>query len=363
MEDFLKKLYNTENTLSLLLLEAKVIAEQKEDKELLSYIEKEIEGYKIEDGIPEYRKVKAEIVCDIKDIYGQLVFREKTIDFKPLSDRIGFDLEVAYLPDGISFLETTLKNLTQNTSIKPIPKELVKMLDKTFHHNNKSLHLDAAYHKLPTATIEYVLVKVRQDLIQAFQKLNRKTDTSVETILLENEDSLIKTPVKSVFVTYAWNDDAFNSLVISFVDFLRQNNFDASMDRMKSQGETAINFNQMMVEGISNNDKIIIILSEQYKKRADKFEGGVGTEFKIILEDMKKNKNKYIFASFGTSKRETIAPLAIAGIDILDLKDDQDNHSFNNLFSKLKEENILQFSDISTTEVEIKKVEIKPFKL
>lgn len=363
MVEFLKKLYNTENTLSLLLLEAKDIAEKNDDKELLSYIDKEIDGYKIEDGIPEYRKINAEIVCDIKDVYGQLVFKEKSIDFKILSDKVGFDLEIAYLPDGISFIETSLKNLTQDTSIKPIPKELVKMLDKTFHHNNRGLHLVAAYHKLPTATIEYVLVKVRQNLIQSFQKLNRKTDISSKSIIIEGQDSTIKNPITSVFVTYAWNDDEFNSLVISFVEFLRNNNFDASMDRKKSQEETAINFNQMMIEGILNNDKVIVILSEKYKERADKFEGGVGTEFKIILEDMKKNKNKYIFSSFGNSKREDITPFALNGTDILNLKDDQDNHKFNNLFSKLKEESILQFSDVSENEVVIKKNEIKPFKL
>jgi len=248
MTEFLKKLYNTENTLSLLLLEAKDIAEKNDDKELLTYIEREIEGYKIEDGLPEYRKVNAEIVCDIKDVYGQLVFKEKPIDFKILSDKIGFDLDLAYLPDGISFIETTIKNLTQDTSIKPIPKEIVKMLDKTFHHNNRNLHLVSAYHKLPTATIEYVLVKVRQNLIQLFQKLNRKTEELSKSIIIESQDSVLKNPIKAVFVTYAWNDEKFNSLVVSFVDFLRQNNFDASMDRMKTQEETAINFNQVMIK-------------------------------------------------------------------------------------------------------------------
>jgi len=78
---------------------------------------------------------------------------------------------------------------------------------------------------------------------------------------------------------------------------------------------------------------------------------------------MKKNKNKYIFTSFGKSKREDITPFALNGFDILNLKEDQDKNKFNNLFSKLKEENILQFSDVSEIEVEIKKIEIKPFKL
>ncbi len=42
MEEFLKKLFNSDNKLSLLLLEAKDLADQNDDKELSSYIDKEI---------------------------------------------------------------------------------------------------------------------------------------------------------------------------------------------------------------------------------------------------------------------------------------------------------------------------------
>lgn len=363
MKELLEKFYNTDNVLSLLLLEAKNIAEEHNDVELINYLNNEINGYNIKDGLPEYRKIRAQIVCDVKDVYGRLAYKEKPIDFKILSDQVGFDLDDSYIPDGISFVETSLKNLTQSTSLKPIPKQLVKMLDNTFHHNNRNFHLEAAYHLVPTTSIEYVLVKVRQNLIIMLQNLNRKIEPISTIIPSDSTDVEIKNIIKSVFITYAWDDSDFNSLVISFVDFLRKHNFDASMDRKKSQEESAINFNQMMIEGISNNDKVIIILTEKYKSRADKFEGGVGTEFKIIIEDMKKNKNKYIFASFGTLDRNTITPFALTGTDIIDLKDEQNNHNFNNLFSKLKEEPILIFSEVSKENIKIKKETIKPFRL
>ena len=83
---------------------------------------------------------------------------------------IGFDLDDSYVPDGISFLETSLKGISGQKAIKPIPKPLVKMLDETFHYNNKFLHIVAAYHKIPKASLEYILIKVRQNLIQDFQK-------------------------------------------------------------------------------------------------------------------------------------------------------------------------------------------------
>ncbi|QFG53677.1 hypothetical protein [Chryseobacterium sp.] len=78
---------------------------------------------------------------------------------------------------------------------------------------------------------------------------------------------------------------------------------------------------------------------------------------------MKRNKNKYIFVSFGKSSREDIIPTALFGTDVLDLKRDQDKNAFNALFSKIKEENIIEFSEVSKDEIQVQKIEIKPFKL
>lgn len=134
------------------------------------------------------------------------------------------------------------------------------------------------------------------------------------------------------------------------------------MDRKNSQQETAINFNKLMVDGIQNSDKVIVVLSKKYKEKADKFEGGVWQELNMIIEDMKQKKNKYIFTYFGYDDREVITPTVIAGLDILNLKKDQDN-KFNSLFAKIKEENIIEFSDVNEKEIEITKIEIKPFEL
>lgn len=361
MEDFIKKMYDTKIDLSLLLVEAREFAVEAKDQDLVDYIDSEINGYKIEEGIPEYRKVKAQIVGDIKDIYGNEQHKEYPLDFSVLSEEVNLELDDAYIPDGISFVEASVKKLTGKNALKPIPRQLVKMLDETFHYNNHQLHLTAAYHKVPVAALEYLLTKVRQNVILDLQKINRKSPKKADEIKIVQP--MTESTKTTVFVTYAWENEEFNSKIISFVNFLRENGFDASMDIKKDQEESSINFNQMMVEGIQNSDKVIIVLSQKYKERAEKFEGGVGTEFKIILGDMKKNKNKYIFVHFGNESRDTITPTAILGTSVLDLKEDQDKNEFNQLFSKIKEENIVLFSDVSETEVDVKKLDIKPFKL
>ena len=116
-----------------------------------------------------------------------------------------------------------------------------------------------------------------------------------------------------------------------------------------------------MVEGIQNSDKVIIVLTERYRKKADAFEGGVGTEYQLILEEIKTKRNKFIFVSFG-DEIDKITPTGIKGREILDLKKDQENE-FNNLIAKLNSQNIIEFSEVSETIAKVKKKEIKPFKL
>lgn len=50
----------------------------------------------------------------------------------------------------------------------------------------------------------------------------------------------------------------------------------------------------MMAQSLKNADKVIIVLSEEYKEKADSFKGGVGDEYQYIIKDIK-NKNKSIF--------------------------------------------------------------------
>ena len=157
---------------------------------------------------------------------------------------------------------------------------------------NENTEIDSHYKKL---------MLIRGNCLHEFKKIVRENMPNDKQNVEKNSNKL-KTVTK-IFVTYAWSGDNFNSKVISFADFLRTKGFDTTLDRKKSQEESAINFNKMMIEGISTSDKVIVVLNKIYKEKADKFQGGVDIEFQIIFEDIKTNKNKYIFVSFGDEKK------------------------------------------------------------
>lgn len=162
---------------------------------------------------------------------------------------------------------------------------------------------------------------------------------------------------KEVFVTYSWDSEEHNERVIAFTNFLRDEGFAAEMDKMHLQGSTATDFNKMMHQAMTDYEKVIVVLSKGYKEKAEKFRGGVGNEYSLILKDMDAHPKKYILVSFEGIKDE-ITPLYFKGRHIIDLSDKK---HLNELFSKLKDEDIIEFSPVGIRKPTVEKKTIAKF--
>lgn len=170
-----------------------------------------------------------------------------------------------------------------------------------------------------------------------------------------NEDE--KPREKEVFVTYSWDSDSHKLRVLSFTDHLRKNAFNAELDRLKSQEETATDFTKMMHQAITDYPKVIIVLSKGYKTKADAFTGGVGTEYRLIINDIDLNPNKYILVTFDEISNE-IFPSNFRGREVIHIKSQSD---LNKLYSKLKNEPIIAFSEVALEQPSIETEEIPAF--
>lgn len=150
-----------------------------------------------------------------------------------------------------------------------------------------------------------------------------------------------------IFVSHAWNKGQPEDKVLQLVDFLRKNGYEAECDVLYQQQKTAINFTEMMAHALRKAEKTIIVLSENYKLRADDFQGGVGTEYRYIIDDFSVNENRYILVSFN-GRRPQIIPDFLRGRDIVDLIQDEKNE-YRELFSKLAGAPKIEFSPVSAT--------------
>ncbi len=163
--------------------------------------------------------------------------------------------------------------------------------------------------------------------------------------------------MSEVFVSYSWDSNEHNNSVLSFTDYLRKKGFHANVDRMISQKETATNFLKMMHIAMQQHEKIIIVLSEGYKQKADAFKGGVGEEYQMMINDIGNNLQKYILVSFA-GRNENIIPFGLKGRDIIDFSQHGEEER---LFRKLLNEPEFEFSPVSPNKPQLKSQSIEAF--
>ena len=146
-----------------------------------------------------------------------------------------------------------------------------------------------------------------------------------------------------VFVTYCWEDEAHTKKVLSFTDKLRKMGYAAMVDQFLMQEESAIDFNRMMIEEITKNHKVIVVLSPKYKKKADEFDGGVGKEYQLLTKLFSEQPNKIILVSF-TSNYTEVTPLAFKDRFTIDLSQEK---GFEDLEYRLQEIKKFKVSSVS----------------
>lgn len=146
-----------------------------------------------------------------------------------------------------------------------------------------------------------------------------------------------------IFVSYSWINEKPDQDVLQLVAKLRENGYDAECDVMRIQEQTAINFSEMMAKSLQEAEKVIVVLSEEYKKKADSFSGGVGEEYRYIIGNMSKERKKYILVSF-EKNFEKVQPDFLSRNQVVCL--DNDN-GFDQLLRKLNNRNEYAFPEVN----------------
>jgi len=148
-----------------------------------------------------------------------------------------------------------------------------------------------------------------------------------------------------IFVSYSWVNKEPNMEVLHFVAYLRTMGYDATCDIMFMEEETAINFPKMMAKSLKEADKVIVVLSKDYKEKADSFKGGVGKEYNYIIEDINNNPRKYVLVTFST-EIESVVPDFLQGREVVSLS--QNEESYKKLFYKLSDKKMYHFPEVNS---------------
>jgi hypothetical protein len=126
----------------------------------------------------------------------------------------------------------------------------------------------------------------------------------------------------TAFVSYSWGQTDYQAWIRGFTNELRSKwGINANCDQFILQRHTK-NLNQMMIEGIRDNDFVIIVLTESFKTKADSFAGGVGFEQILSLPIVRDNPDKMILVKKSSTSFEDVLPFHLKGFPVFDLSND-----------------------------------------
>ncbi len=156
---------------------------------------------------------------------------------------------------------------------------------------------------------------------------------------MEKIDELGEKMSKKVFVTYSWDSEEHGTWVMQLVNTLRKDDgIEATLDKYILQDGTN-NLNRMMVDNIHNYDYVVVVLTENYKERANNEMGGVGFESTMLMDIIKnpQERNKIIPLNRHNGNFDATIPNFLRGYNLIDVSDTKLEDGYNELVRKIKE--------------------------
>lgn len=161
---------------------------------------------------------------------------------------------------------------------------------------------------------------------------------------------------KKVFISYSWDSEEHKEWVASLCNELRTiYGIEATVDNFLNIS----NLNKMMVQEISSNDKIVIIVTKKYTEKANTFSGGVGYETELLLNYINTNPNKTIVAL----REKCDKPFYLQGYYHIDFTNNQNNtKAIEELVLKIKDQPNYEIGKVNTNNPKkVKSRQVKSF--
>lgn len=149
-------------------------------------------------------------------------------------------------------------------------------------------HITEMYQQCPDALLRNIIPIVRNKLVNILhdEVLKHKDSTTSTTI-----DSSEKRNKKQIFISYGWDNDEHKSWVHTLADRLRPH-LDVKIEIMQPFGSE---LNLFMEKMVAESDRVLLILTPKYKKKADNRENGVGYESVLISDELFNDQNTIKF--------------------------------------------------------------------
>lgn len=149
------------------------------------------------------------------------------------------------------------------------------------------------------------------------QELEMGKSNVLDASTLGNENN--RKSKKKVFISYCWENEEHQQWVQNLANDLNSQ-FEIQIDLDQPLGS---DLNKFMEQIESKADKVLVIVTPEYKRRADERIRGVGYETKIISNNLisDQNQNK-IIPIIRKGNKETSYPICLGNLKGLDMTDE-----------------------------------------
>ena len=122
-----------------------------------------------------------------------------------------------------------------------------------------------------------------------------------------------------VFISYAWEDSEHKAWVETLAGRLRGNGIETTLDQWDI--DLGDEFSKFMEEGVRDHERVLVICTPEYKRKADKRLGGVGYETRqITAEVLNGSTKRKIIPVLRKGTWTEALPSYLQGINGIDLR-------------------------------------------
>lgn len=141
-----------------------------------------------------------------------------------------------------------------------------------------------------------------------------------------------------VFISYSWDDEIHKSWVLNLANDLIENGIDVILDRFYLK--PGKNISTFVESSLERANRILVIYTEKYNRKASSREGGVGQEYSIINEILIKDlyENNRVIPLLRSGNSESSIPSIMQPYVYSDFrKDSEYANSLNELVNVIKD--------------------------
>ena len=298
-----------------------------------SWVDFELNGYDGKLNVPEYRQFPCELKAKVEDLYRNEVYEVSLVgnaiqdlDFM-LNNQFGITIFKMYVSQGVEPIEKQVSGHNDGDIIMiidgPSGRDLKEKLSPQAQFHNCTIvdvlqSAPIAYMQNTLSVIKHKLM----DIISEHIKNNKLHKANHEDKAIERK--------KSVFISYCWESEEHKEWVKKLAKDL-SDTFVVKIDQKLPYG---IDLMKFMEEAIASSDKVLIITTPEYKRRADNRERGVGYETSLITDDLITEQNIIKFIPIiRKGNKETSYPKYLGSRLGADMTNDK---SYFDVLNKLK---------------------------